>query len=79
MNVQNFSIKKSNARQNNSLLPSSLRGLIVGRSNCGKTILLLNLLLQKDWLDYNNLLIFGNSLHQEEYQILKKGFEKKIR
>ena len=72
MNVQNFSIKKSNTRQNNSLLPSSLRGLIVGRSNCGKTILLLNLLLRKDWLDYNNLLIFGNSLHQEEYQILKK-------
>ena len=76
MNVQNFSIKKSNARQNNSLLPSSLRGLIVGRSNCGKTILLLNLLLRKDWLDYNNLLIFGNSLHQEEYQILKKDLKR---
>ena len=78
MNVQNFSIKKSNTRQNSPLLPASLRGLIVGRSNSGKTILLLNLLLRKDWLDYNNLLIFGNSLHQEEYQILKKEFEKKV-
>ena len=78
MNVQNFSIKKSNTRQNSPLLPASLRGLIVGRSNSGKTILLLNLLLRKDWLDYNNLLIFGNSLHQDEYQILKKGFEKKL-
>jgi len=27
-------------------------------------------------LDYDNLLVFGNSLHQEEYQIIKKGFEK---
>ena len=74
MNVQNFTIKKKK-RENNPLLPSSLRGLIVGKSNSGKTVLLLNLLLRDGWLDYNNLLVFGNSLHQEEYQIIKKGFE----
>ena len=74
MNIQNFTIKKKK-RENNPLLPSSLRGLIVGKSNSGKTVLLLNLLLRDGWLDYNNLLVFGNSLHQEEYQILKKGFE----
>ena len=74
MNIQNFTIKKKK-RENNPLLPSSLRGLIVGKSNSGKTVLLLNLLLRDGWLDYNNLLVFGNSLHQEEYQIIKKGFE----
>ena len=78
MNIENFSIKKSQKRNNSLFLPSSLRGLIVGRSNSGKTVLLLNLLLRDGWLDYNNLLIFGNSLHQDEYQILKKGFEKKL-
>ena len=78
MNVQNFSIRNTSNRKNNPLLPSSLRGLIVGRSNCGKTVLLLNLLLRENWLDYNNLLVFGNSLHQEEYQILKKGFDAKL-
>ena len=77
MNIQNFGIKK-NKRNNSPLLPSSLRGLIVGRSNSGKTVLLLNLLLRDGWLDYNNLLVFGNSLHQEEYQIIKKGFEMKL-
>ena len=41
-------------------------------------MLLLNLLLKEDWLDYNNLLIFGNSLHQDEYQIIQKGFENKL-
>lgn len=61
-------------RNNNPLLPRNIRGLIVGKSNCGKTTLLLNLLLQNGWLDYNHLYVFGKSLHQQEYQILKKGF-----
>ena len=62
------------SRNNSPLLPRNIRGLIVGKSNCGKTTLLLNLLLQPDWLDYNHLYVFGKSLHQQEYQILKKGF-----
>ena len=42
-------------RFNNLLLPRSIRGLIIGKSGCGKTTLLLNLLLKPGWLDYNNL------------------------
>ena len=78
MNIEDFSIRGSRGRNNNPLLPRSLRGLIVGRSNSGKTVLLLNLLLRDGWLDYNNLLVFGNSLHQEEYQIIKRGFEAEL-
>ena len=52
-----------------------MRGLIIGKSGCGKTTLLLNLLLQPGWLDYNHLYVFGKSLHQQEYQILKRGYE----
>ncbi len=66
---------KDDMRNNNLLLPRNIRGLIVGKSNCGKTTLLLNLLLQPEWLDYNHLYVFGKSLHQREYQILKKGYE----
>ena len=51
-------------RDNNPLLLSNIRGLIIGKSNCGKTTLLLNLLY-----------VFGKSLHQQEYQILKRGYE----
>ena len=61
-------------RENNPLLPSNIRGLIIGKSNCGKTTLLLNLLLRPDWLDYGHLYVFGKSLHQKEYKILKAGF-----
>ena len=53
-------------RFNNPLLPRSIRGLIVGKSGCGKTTLLLNLLLNPGWLDYDNLFIFGKSLFQPE-------------
>jgi len=50
----------------------------VGKSGCGKTTLLLNLLLRPGWLDYNNLRVFGKSLFQPEYQILKKAFDEKL-
>ena len=78
MDVTDFSLKTKSSRNNNLLLPRSIRGLIVGRSNCGKTVLLLNLLLKDRWLDYNNLSVFGNSLHQPEYEIIKKGCENKL-
>ena len=66
---------KEQQRRNSLFLPSNIRGLIVGKSNCGKTTLLMNLLLQSDWLDYNHLYVFGKSLHQREYKILRKGLE----
>ena len=62
-------------RYNIALLPRSIRGLIIGKSGCDKTTLLLNLLLRPGWLDYNNLQVFGKSLFQPEYKILKKAFE----
>ena len=34
-----------------------------------------NLLLQPGWLDYNHLYVFGKSLHQQEYKVLRKGLE----
>ena len=65
-------------RFNNPLLPRSIRGIIVGKSGCGKTTLLLNLLLRPGWLDYDNLCVFGKSLFQPEYGILKKAFEENL-
>ena len=64
-----------NCRENNPLLPQSLQGLVIGKSGCGKTTVVFNLLLQPGWLDYNHLHIFGKSLRQQEYNILRKVFE----
>ena len=52
--------------------------MIIGKSGCDKTTLLINLLLRPGWRDYNNINIFGKSLFQPEYLILKKAFEEKI-
>ena len=65
-------------RCNHPLLPRSIRGIIVGKSGCGKTTLLLNLLLRPKWLDYDNLYVFGKSLFQPEYLIRKKAFEENL-
>ena len=78
MEVTDFSWKNKVNCENSPLLPSSIRGLIVGRSNSGKTVLLYNLLLKDGWLDYDNLLVFGNSLFQPEYEIIKAGFENNL-
>ena len=77
MNIsEDFSWKRRMLkRMNNPLLPSNIRAIIIGKSNCGKKTLLLNLLLQPKWLDYNHLYVFGNTLHQQEYQIMKKAFD----
>ena len=37
--------------------------------------MIFNLLLQPDWLDYNHLYVFGKSLRQQEYKVLRKGIE----
>ena len=51
------------------------KGLVIGKSGCGKTTIIFNHLFQAGWLDYNNLYVFEKSLHQQEYKVLRKGFE----
>ena len=52
--------------------------MIIGKSGCGKTTLLMNILLRPGWLEYNNINIFGKCLFQPEYHILQKAFEEKL-
>ena len=67
-----------NKRCNHTLLPKGIRVLIIGKSACGKTTLLINLLLRPGWRDYNNINILGKNLFQPEFHILKKTFEEKL-
>ena len=77
MNRINYVWKNENSKRNNSfLLGHSLRGLIVGKSNCGKTNTLMYLLLNPEMLDYDHLIIRGKSLNQQEYQVLCAGITK---
>ena len=73
-----MNIKKqygANSRENNPLLPRNVRGLVIGKSECGKTTVIFNLPLQPNWLDYNHLYVFGKSLRHQNYMVLQNGFE----
>ena len=72
--------ENTSKRFSNPLFPRGvrIRGLIIGKSGCGKRNLLLNFLLRDGWLDYDNLYIFGKSLFQPEYVILKKAYEEQL-
>lgn len=65
-------------RKNSEYLPKSIRALIVGKSGCGKTSLLLKLLLTPGELDYNHLYVYGKSLFQPKYKILKCGYDNNL-
>ena len=59
---------------NHENLPNSFRMLIIGSSGCGKTTLLFYMLLEPNFIDYNNLLIFTTTPEQQDYQLLYHGF-----
>ena len=60
MEVKNLAWNENlSKRCNHPLLPQGIRCLIIGKFGYGKTTILINLLLDSGWLDYNNLNIFG--------------------
>ena len=82
MEVTNLAWNENqNKRCNHPLLPKGIRGLIIGKSGCGKTTLLINLLLRPGWLDYNNINIFGKVCFNQNIilsrKLLKKNYPKK--
>ena len=55
-------------------LPMSFRMLLIGASASGKTTLLFRMLIEPDFIDYDNIIIFTTTKQQKEYQLLYHGF-----
>lgn len=68
--IQNDETKE---KKHGELLPNSIRGLITGPSNCGKTNVMMSLLLQTNGLRFENIYIYSKSLHQPKYEFLKQA------
>lgn len=58
--------------RHSKLLPNSIRCLICGPSNCGKTNLIVGLLLHENGLYYKNLYLYSKTLYQPKYLFLEK-------
>ena len=81
MEVKNLACNENQSKRcNHPLVPKGIRGLITGKSGCGKTTLPINLLLRPGWLDYNNKNIlvkvcFNQSIISSR-TLLKKSYPK---
>lgn len=75
MEIEDFTDTCTFDRANDVLLLDDMRCIIVGKSGCGKTNLMFNMILKM--LDFDTLYIFGKSCYQPMYQKLKKCFDAK--
>lgn len=72
VNMDNLIFKKKTKEKckHGKLLPNSIRSLIVGPSDCGKTNCLFSLLLNANGLKFENIYIYSKSLNQPKYEYL---------
>jgi hypothetical protein len=63
-------------RKHSALLPNSIRAIICGPSNCGKTNAVFNLLFAENGLKFENIYLFSKSLHQAKYKFLEELMSK---
>lgn len=54
-----------------ALLPNSIRCIVCGPSNCGKTNVMISLLESPNGLRFENLYVYAKSLFQPKYEYLK--------
>lgn len=58
-----------------ALFPTSIRAIICGPSACGKSNVMLSLLLNENGLKFRNLYIYSKSLYQPKYQFLERALK----
>ena len=58
-------------RKHGKMLPVTVRGLICGPSNCGKTNVLISLIESLNGLRFENVYVYSKSLQQPKYQYLE--------
>jgi hypothetical protein len=67
--IQLMSEKKM--RKHGNMLPISIRGIICGPSNCGKTNVLISLMESPHGVRFENVYVYSKSLQQPKYQYLE--------
>lgn len=64
--------KKKVVRKHGTLFPNNIRCIMCGPSNCGKTNVIISLLVNPNGLRFKNVYIYSRSLYQPKYEYLNK-------
>lgn len=73
LEVHNLNTGTSSRKvRHSALLPSSIRCIICGPSNCGKTNVILTLLLHENGLKFKNVYLYSKTTFQPKYKFLMK-------
>ena len=81
MSVINFDKLVNDGGQGNDrprhseLLPNTIRAIICGPSNCGKTNAMFTLITHLNGLKFENIYVYSKSLNQPKYQFLERLIE----
>lgn len=65
---------ETKTKRHGSLLPNIVRCIVCGPSNCGKTNVIIGLLLHKHGLRFNKVYIYSKTLYQPKYTYLERVF-----
>jgi hypothetical protein len=63
---------KQERRRHGNVLPNTIRGIICGPSNCGKTNVLMSMVESPNGLRFENLYVYSKSLQQPKYRFLEE-------
>lgn len=64
--------KNTNTFRHSILLPNSIRCIICGPSNCGKTNVMISLLLNENGLKFHNIYLYSKTAFQPKYLFLEE-------
>lgn len=76
LNFPEICLSSSDKRKNRHgrLLPETIRCIICGPSNCGKTNVMIGLLLHEQGLCYSNVYLYSKTIFQPKYVYLENVF-----
>ena len=74
-NIDSLTVDDVNSEKSKhgSLLPNTVRCIVSGPSNCGKTNVVINLIIHENGLRFNNVYVYSKSLNQPKYQLLERA------
>ena len=70
-----YDISDKNFRKHSIIFPKNIFCVIAGATGCGKTNLMVNLLMNKQTLNYRDVYLYSSTLYQPSYEYLKQYYE----